>query len=244
MKNIHSKIALGFSILIMFAFTQNDEKQKIESALLGIATFYQSHENIYQDISYHLYADHSRTNIHSSENGVLILSEGKKYTQLGPIESFVNDKYNIGIDHDEKTIMLSNNYSEMEIDPLENISNYLKEYSTAEIQYYTKDENQLTFKVEYGEITKATILYKKDDFRISKIVLEYRREIQLEDQTDSDWVQPRLEIVYSNTSYDGKDIAKLQLNKYVTGSGNKWSAASEYADYKLIDNLQDYPFNN
>lgn len=241
MKKITIKIGLFCSLFLILAFTTSTIDQEITEALDGIQKFYQNHPILYQEIDYQLFPNHDSRNIHSTEKGLLIIGPDGRYSKLASIESLTNMDFNIGIDHDDKTIMISNNFSNLSLDPLESIQTYLEQVSSASIQSISPKSNALQFKMEYGEVAETKIQYNTRDFQIEKITLLYRREIQLEDAEQADWATPRLEIVYSNTSFNGKENDRLNLYNYVSGSGKNWKTTDRYADYKLINNLHENP---
>lgn len=242
MKDLYIQISLVLSLLVTMAFTISNSAHEVEEALNGIRLFYENHPTIYQEITYQLYANHTSDDLHSSESGLLILDQGVKYSKLGPIESLTNKDFNIGVDYEEKTMMISNNFSNLSIDPLKSITAYLEQLNSASVKSISSEVNLLTLQMESGEIAAAQIYYLKDDFQIEKIIFKYRREIQLEDPEDSDWVQPRLEIIYSNTSFEGRGKTLLDMNNYVKRAAKNWTAIGKYSGYELIVNLHDNPF--
>lgn len=237
------RMAFVIGSIMTMAFTVNNVTPETEEALAGIISFYENHPTIYQEISYQLFESHESNDIHSIENGTLILDKGSKYSKLGSIESLTNKNYNIGIDNDEKAMIISNNFSNRSFDPLEDIQAYIEQLTLVELKSVSKEVNILKFEIEYGEIAEAQVYYRKIDFQIEKIILKYRQKIQLEDAEDSAFVQTRLEIIYSNTSFDGYKSELLDMNRYIKESGKGWNAVGYYAKYQLINNLHENPFN-
>jgi len=121
------------------------------------------------------------------------------------------------------------------------MTSYLGERKIASLKSISLDIDELSFKIQEGELEEMQIQYLKQSFEIQKIILKYRREIQLNDQVDSEWVKPRLEIVYSNTSFEGRNKALLNMNAFVSGSGKNWKAVGKYSSYQIINNLHDNP---
>ena len=230
------------SLCSLMAFAPSTSNQEVVTVLEGMQSFYQDHPSIYQEMSYQLFSSHEAIDLHSSESGLLLLGPDTKYSKLAAIESLTTKDYSVGVDHEEKTIVISNNFSTLALDPLASIQSYSDQMFSAAIQVLTANSSELIFKIKSGEIEEAKIIYNKADFQIEKIMLNYRRAIQLDDAEASDWVKPRLEIVYSNTSFNGKEKERLVLSNYVTAVADDWKAVGRFAEYELINNLQDNPF--
>lgn len=244
MKKMNLKMYLFLSLCSMMAMAPSATGQEVEAVLEGMQFFYQDHPSIYQEMSYQLFASHEASELHSTESGLLILGPDARYSKLASIESLSTKDYTLGVDHEEKTIMLSNNFSTLTLDPMASIQNYSDQLYSASIKEVSANSNELIFKIMSGEVEEAKIVYNKADFQIEKIMLNYRRAIQLEDAEDADWVQPRLEIAYFNTSFSGKEKERLKLDNYVSTAAKEWKAVEKYANYQLIENFQDNPFSN
>jgi len=222
---------------IVFMQAQDDA----EKVLRGIHAFYNDHPHVYQDINYNLYADHNTTVPHTPEKGVLVISKEARYARMANIESLVTKSLTIGVDHDEQTLVISNNPSGMDFDPLESIQPYLEGLNSATVRSTSGKYNQLTLTTDIGEVKQVDIFYHKENYQLEKIILTYRREIQLEDEPDADLVKPRLEIDYTLTGLERKGKALLQLNQYVQISGDNYKPAGKYAGYNLINNIYPNP---
>jgi hypothetical protein len=224
------------------AFTTKSQKDNVQAALEGIQIFYKKHPHVYQEISYLLYPDHQTQQRHSTESGVLIIGPEAKYSRIASIESLVTEEYVVGIDHGERTLMIGNYISGLSVDPLEQLQVYLQQLNSAQVSEFSTTSNRILLEMDQGEVKQTEIIYRKDDFQLEKIVLKYRRKIQLEEGDEADWLSPRMEILYSNTNLKGKGKALLRLDHYVSRSGSKWQPAGQYAAYQLINNIHENPF--
>lgn len=243
MKNLPLKIVACILLCSTMAFTPTSQRDTVRTALEGIQAFYKKHKHIYQEVSYNLYPDHQTNQLHSVESGVLIIGSNAKYSRIASIESLVTAEYVVGVDHDERTLMISNYISGLSVDPLENLQIYLEQLNTANLYDFSPTTNRIVLEMDQGEVKQTEIFYRKDNFQLEKITLKYRRKIQLEEGEDADWLSPRMEILYSNTDLKGKGKALLRLDHYVNRSGDNWKAVGKYATYELINNIQENPFN-
>ncbi|HMG14342.1 MAG TPA: hypothetical protein VK590_02775 [Saprospiraceae bacterium] len=206
-----------------------------------IGKFYSSHDYIYQELSYHLFADHKSSAPQSIENGVFIKQGDTYYSQLLSIESLTTKEYTIGIDNEEKEIMISNHLFLSPTNPLENIDSWISAKSLIEIKQGSDGLNSLSFKIENGEIEEVFITYDINTYQVTRLVMNYRRSIQMETDTDSDFVKPRLEIEYHKTSFDNQEKERLNINSYLIRKGTQWFLSAKYSDYELINNIRDLP---
>ena len=224
-------------VSIVFVQAQDD----VERALKGIHAFYNGHPHVYQEINYNLYPDHHTTVPYSTEKGILVINQQARYARLANIESLVTESFIIAVDQDEQILVISNNSSGMNFDPLGRIQPYLQGLNSAVIYSVSPQINRLTLKMEIGEVKQVDIFYDKASFQLDKITMTYRREIQLEDASDADWVKPRLEIMYTKTEFGHKGKALLQLDQYVSRTRDTYKPAGRYAGYDLINNIYSSP---
>ncbi len=176
---------------------------------------YAEHSYIYHELAYELYADFNSTIPVSIEKGVFIKDGTNQYAQLLPVESLTTADYTIGIDHDEKIIMVSNHVALPANGPIANVITGLTPNADIQIRQVSAAYSDFVIHMEQGEVEEATIRYDNLTFQINKLVLKYRRSIQLSTTEDSPFVQPRLEIDYEKTSFSEEGRAKLNINTYM-----------------------------
>ena len=212
--------------------------------LEGIQKFYTSHDYIYHELTYILYSEHSSTRPYSTEKGIFIKQGAIQYSQLASIESLTTKDYTMGIDHDEKEIMISNHISIPPTNPLAKVQDWIGDKSLVTIKPVSDHLSTLIIKIVKGEIEESSLTYDIKTYEPVKLVMKYRRSIQLATDSESPLVQPRLEIEYNQTSLDGKGKERLNINAYLFKQGNSWKQALKYKDYELINNIHEFPESN
>jgi|WetSurMetagenome_2_1015567.scaffolds.fasta_scaffold275836_1 hypothetical protein len=221
-------------------YTQSDPKLTLE----GINKFYTTHDYIYHELSYLLYPDHTSTIPYSIEKGIFIKQGDAQYSQLASIESLTTKEYTVGIDNDEKIVMISNHITISPTGPLADADTWMTSDSKATIQPVSDQLNALSISLDDGEVEKAVITYDVKTFQPVKLVLIYRRSIQLSTEEETTPVQPRLEIEYTRTSFDTQGKGKLDISGYVLKKGSQWVLSPKYKDYELINTINEYPEQN
>lgn len=244
MKNIIYKISLLLSVTSIMAFSFLPQQEEAKIILEGIKGFYLNNTDVYQEINYNLYAGQEAKEIHSTELGKLIMSRGLKYSVISDIESLTSKEWTIGIDHSEQTFMISRHYSIPATSPIEAVNTSLDSLASYSIHSHVNNINSLVIKSEYGEIAETEFFYQTDNYQLEKVILKYRREIQLASGEEEPWVMPRLEIVYHKTSLNGKGKELLKLENYVLKNGDDWMPVAKYAGYEFINNIGEFPFKN
>jgi hypothetical protein len=225
-KIIYTSVSLIVLIGIV-AFKAAKSSSEIKEALNGISSFYSGHNHVYQELEYRFYTSHKESQSHSAESGVLVYAQDAQYSN-----------YSVGVDCEDNTLLLSNHLTIPSRNPAEQIQGLNHEdLSLVESNGTT---NILIYKQNSGEIEEMAFYYDKSTFELSKIVMNYRKEIQVEDAEDADWVQPKMEIIYSNTDLNGKGKELLQLNYFVQKTGDHWKPSDKYSEYQFINNIKDF----
>lgn len=237
--------AFGFSF-----FTGSDKITPTNAAVLAdpkvvlekIQQFYTSHEYIYQELAYSLYAEHGASTPQSIEKGLFIKQGEVQYSQLSSIESLTTSEYTIGVDHEEKLVMIANHLSIPATGPLGNADQWFADQSSISVKAVSDRLNALSFQLEYGEVEEAAILYDVQSFQPVKLVLKYRKGIQLDtEHTEAPYTQPRLEIEYLNTNFGDKGKEHLRMDSYLILKGKQWELSAQYRAYELINNINEFP---
>ncbi|MCW5922641.1 MAG: hypothetical protein KIS77_09865 [Saprospiraceae bacterium] len=251
MRTILFKLSLftfGFAFLAAGDHPQMPSKPALsdpKAVLENLQTFYATHPYIYHELTYTLYADHQTATPHSVDHGIFIQSGDTRYARLAAIESLTTKDYTVAIDHDDRLVLLANRISlpptAAPIDPLEV---WTANPDEVEVRYASEQHDVLLVSTEYGEVQQAEIWYDKQTFQPAKIILKYRRSIVLETDAEGDPVQPRIEIEYRNTSFDGQGRERLDLNGYVRRKGEDWAPVPAYRDYEFINNIRELAVQN
>jgi hypothetical protein len=239
--------AFGFSFFTNSEKTPspNDPVQADPKSILeNIRKFYASHDYIYHELSYGLYSDHGSSTPHSVDRGVFIKQGDMQYSRLASVESLTTKDYTIGVDHDEKLIMIANHISILPTGPLRNADRWISEGASITVRTVSDQLNAVSVKAEYGEVEEAEIVYDVRTFQPARLVLKYRRAIQLDVETDPPDIQPKLEIEYLSTGLDGSGKERLDMNYYVVMKGNRWAPSPKFREYELIDNIHENLIQN
>lgn len=239
--------AFGFSFFAGGDKTQapNEPAQVDTQAIIdSIQRFYTSRDYIYHELSYSLYADHTSSVPHSVEKGLFIKQGDVQYSRLSSVESLITPEYSLGIDHDEKLIMISNLISLPANSPVGNMARWVPDGVAISIHSVSDQLNALSVKAKYGEVEEVEIVYDIHTFQPVKFVLKYRRAIQLDTETDTPPVQPKMEIDYLFTGFDGQEKERLNLNAYALEKAGHWTLAPQYRGYEMINNIHESPFEN
>ncbi len=240
------------SILFLFVFnthTDNTERQRsLESSservdskavIEGLRNFYKSKPYIYHELSYRLYQDMTATTPSSIESGLYIKKGESQYSLLSSLESLTTKAYTLSVDNEDKIIMISNHVAIPPSGPMVSLDHWIDPKSTLSVKSISDRWNALLIVMPEGEVEEAIITYDLKTFQPVKIVLNYRRSIQLTSDENSPNVQPRLEIEYVKTSFEEQEAERLVMSTYVYGSGDHWRLTSRYNGYELITNIHE-----
>ncbi len=243
-------------LLFVFGYTVLDASQDVRSTnepyvadpkvvLENLRAFYSKHGYIYHELSYTLYASHSSDSPYSVDKGIFIQQDGVRYSQLASIESLTNGEYTIGVDNDERLMMIANNiYLPPNATPVDQLEAWTANPDYVEVKYGSEQYDFLLIKTEIGEVEKVEIWFDKLTFQPAKMIFNYRRSIVLETDADGDPVQPRMEIEYLQTGFEGQGQERLNLEAFVVHTPNGWQPAPAYKGYELIENIHTVPIQN
>lgn len=233
--------AFGFSLLASGDHPQVQPKPALsdpKAVLERLRQFYAEHDYIYHELTYTLYADHKAATPHSVDQGVFIQSRYARYAQLASIESLTTSDYAIGVDHDDRILMIANRISlPPTATPLDQLEAWTADPEQVEIRNASEQHDVLLMKTEYGEVEQAEIWYDKQTFQPAKIIFWYRRSIVLETDEEGEPVQPRMEIEYRHTDLNEQGRERLDLGTYVLKKSGQWVLSPAYRGYELINNI-------
>lgn len=239
--------AFGFSFFTNSEKTPspNDPAQADPKSIMeNIRKFYTSHDYIYHELSYGLYSDHESSTPHSIDKGVFIKQGDAQYSRLASVESLTTKDYTIGVDHDEKLIMIANHISIPPTGPLRNADRWISEGASITVRTVSDQLHSISITAEYGEVEEAEVVYHNQTFQPVKLVLKYRGAIQLDAEPESPYIQPKLEIDYLGTRFDGQEKERLDMSYYVVMDGDRWELSPRYREYELINNIHEYSAKN
>lgn len=240
--------AFGFSFLAAGDHPQVQPKPALsdpKAVLQRLRQFYAGHDYIYHELTYSLYADHKAATPHSVDQGVFIQSRDARYAQLASIESLTTSEYAIGVDHEDRILMIANRISmPPTATPVDQLEAWAASPEQVEIRYSSEQHDVLLMKTEFGEVEQAEIWYDKQTFQPAKIIFWYRRSILSETDGEGEPVQPRMEIEYRHTDLKGQGRERLELGAYVVQKSGQWALSPAYRGYELINNIHDLSIQN
>lgn len=231
----------GNDISISPDFNLGQEPKQI---LDKLRDFYSKHPYIYHELSYRMFPDHKSSIPSSTEKGIFIQKGEIRYSQLATIESLTTSSYSIGVDHDDKVIMISNIIHIPATDPLQNVESVIDPETRMMINQISANRSELRFEMDEGEIEQMQIVYDPSTFQIQKMIFNYRRSIPLSADEDDQSGTPRLEVEYSTTLFEETNPEILKVSTYISGQGKHWRVTPKFHDYELINNIQEYPRQN
>lgn len=216
-----------------------------KAVLENLKAFYTDHPYVYHELRYTLYASHQATTPYSTDQGIFIQNGDIRYAQLASVESLTTADYTVGVDHDDRMLMIANRISlPPTVTPVDQLEVWTADPELVEVQYASEQYDLLLVKTEYGEVEQAEIWYDKSTYQPGKIIFKYRRSMVLETDSEGDPVQPRVEIEYRNTGFEGQGRERLALDSYVVQKNGAWESAPAFRDYELINSIHPFPSQN
>ncbi len=205
-----------------------------------LKVFYSTHPYIFHKLEYKLYPDHTSLVPYATENGIFIKKDGVQYSQLSSIESLTTSEYNIGIDNDEKMMMISNIVQIPGTSPIEKFESMISPDADIKVNTLAPQLGELQYQSEEGEIEELRLVYNMDTYQIVKLTFKYRRGIQLSTDAESDFVTTRLEVEYTTSTTETHYSEKLKMDTYAVFYDGQWTLTPAYHNYELIKNIQSY----
>lgn len=230
-------LVLTAIILTTLVSATEPQTEQPEEVLAAINAVYAQNPHIYHDLSYQLKRSAAASTVHSIERGRFIKARDNVYSALGPVKSLITDSYIIALDEDDQILLLSDNHHQQSSLPLAELLTALPEGVNMEVVARAGGIGMLRIRAASGEVSSAEIYYHKTDFLLEKVVLHYRRNINLGLDEADDFAQPTLEIIYETNHLSPGAHPETELSSYVQFRAGQWVPAAAYRDYTLINNL-------
>lgn len=202
------------------------------------------------DIQYCVFDNHVNGNLVENKSGKYFKVNNQSYTKLLNIETIVNAKNTIVVNHEDKVIVITDT-KKIELSPIQtNMDTLLKlcksiravDLGVTERHYILEFDDD-----EYSEFSQIDIYINLTNYSIKKLVLFYNQTLPL-DQNDyyAEEKKPRLEITYKTF----KKIANVTpaitelFNEpnYLIVFGDSYKCSNKYSNYKVINQISAYRF--
>jgi hypothetical protein len=228
-------LPLWLTVLASTAVAQAITPEWVLGQINGV---YAREDNVYHALRYDLKRQRTDRAAQSTETGRFIKANGNVYSEVGPIKSLVTGDYIISIDEDDKVLLLSANHQGETSHHLADLLDAMPEEVSMEVVAKAGATGILKMQAAYGEISEAELHYRRADYLLQKVVLQYRRRVNLATDEAEDYAQPTLEIVYQTNHLRPGTHPETQLGKYVKNTAGRWSLAPAYRHFTFINNLE------
>lgn len=199
---------------------------------------YAREANVYHELRYDLQRQRTDQTAQSTETGRFIKANGNVYSEVGPIKSLVTGEYIISIDEEDEVLLLSANHQPETSYHLSELLAVMPEEASMEIVAKAGAVGVLKMQAPYGEVSVAELHYRKADYLLQKVVLQYRRSINLATDETEDYAQPTLGIVYQTNHLRPGTHPETLLGNYVQNTAGRWSPAPAFRHFTFINNLE------
>lgn len=233
---------LLLSLPALLATSVKPVSESPQEILQRIASVYTEADFLYQEIDYLLLRSAAATVPHSREAGRYIKNKAHVYAEIGPVKSLTTPVYVIGIDDDEKTMLLANNNKNSTPQPLDDILEQLPAGCQMSASTVSTNKGLLRIICASGEISEANFYFNASNYLLEKVVLQYRQEINLAEGNAEDFVQPVLEIIYTKNERRATGVDLTEMETYLSRRSGQWQPSVTYHDYELINNLNAEPY--
>lgn len=214
--------------------------QNADSDFKKINEAYLTNKNISMKIVYEIFKDYKSSKPFKSESGELKQNGFLQYKRTGNIETIQTTKYFLSVNHDQKVISLSSlhvvdtvNFLSQFYDP-KVVSYYLAKCK--EKKFHKENSRLNSYYLEMADSNQDAIkiYFNSKTFFVEKLVMYFRRKINVEQNSDGVKQRPRIEITYYdielNKTYKLEEFA---YDKFLYQKGVKWLAKQQYEAYKV-----------
>ncbi len=244
-------LTTGLGICFLFSAWTQDLKKDLDQ----MRRQYEQIDAFELHLAYLAYEDHQSSKVQDQTEAVYIKKGNQYYTRVYSVETLVNERYVIALDHTEKLFMIDRRPKdgskvEMNTDGLGNVIDELaakieqggpviarKEYAESPGGLATH-----TIWFNQGPYTKQEITYKKSSYLLQKNTVYFREEQEMEE--GKPLTKPRLEMVYRK--FDESPALSPDFfseERFVSIVPNKsLKLKLKYTGYQVINHLwkQDY----
>ncbi len=242
------KLLLLFCVLFsMSGNAVNTPAEKAKADFKKVNDLYSSTTSYSLDIQYSVYDSHTGGNLVEQKSGKYIKYQGMSYSKVLEIETVVNPKRTVVVNHEDKFIVITDT-RKMSLSPLQtNVDSLLKWCSSIQVQDLGTTERHYTLNFtddDQMEFSKIELHINLSNYSIKKMVLCYNQEMPL---NQNDYYEkekkPRLEIVYKTfVASPPVNVALFAEDTYVTQENNAYKGKGKTITYEVINQLQSVRF--
>ena len=197
-------------------------------------------------VSYKLFPDYFATTPMTIELGDYKKQKKAVYYKLGSFETIQCDKYNLVVDHNQKSInvleVINNDVdfnNNLQDDLIKNMENTLKYCSKIEFKEISKTSAEYIFNIaEASEYSMIKLVFNRKSYFIESLELFYANEQDIDYNKEGTKVKPRMLISYSdiktNPVFDENTFSYLRFLKKKDG---RLVCKEEYIGYTLFTQL-------
>lgn len=246
---LNKAYAVWLSLLITsVALATETPAEKARTDFQKVNSLYASTASYSLDIQYSVFDNHTGGNLVEQKAGKYIRYQDMSYSKLLDIETIVNPKRTIIVNHEDRFIVIADT-KKTELSPLQtDMGNLLGQCSHITVQDVGSTERHytLSFSEEESEseFSKIELVINLTNYSIKKMTLYYNQEMPL---TENDYYakekKPRLEIVYKTfTPNAAINVNLFSETAYVSEANAVYKGKGKCAAYEVINQLQSVRF--
>ncbi len=250
MTSLQGSVFATWLLLLMASVASATETpaQKARTDFQKVNSLYAATPSYSLDMQYSVFDSHAGGNLVEQKAGKYIKHGDMSYSRLLEIETIVNPRRTITVNHEDRFIVISDT-KKMELSPLQtDVQNLLAQCSHIKVQDLGTSERHYTFlfseEEEEAEFSQIDMVINLKDYSIKKMVLYYNQQLPL---TENDYYakakKPRLEITYQAfvplTSVNASLFAETA---YVSEANAVYKGKGKCASYEVINQLQSVRF--
>ncbi len=236
--NIFCVFYVSLSVAQSMPVKQEEIKLSAVKDIEAVNSTFFNKEKYNCKIIYNKFSDHHSKVIELSDSGYYRKNGKLIHSYIMGIESYVDTEYKIDIDHENKSMIISNAVASTPIGDW-NIS---KVIALCENIYFTKSADK-------NHIYKLTFNDQSGDFSVIEITIDPRLKIlkklivYFNEQSDHTNIygvtKPRVEILYHGFSFNPVFASKeFQLSEYVLIKNTDMAPAIKYKSFRLYNHYK------
>jgi outer membrane lipoprotein-sorting protein len=214
-----------YILLLLIVLSLPSFAQTAKDVIENINKTYKNAKSISQNIAYYYYDSLSAKTYSSSELGVLKKQGANTYYKVGDVELITTAAFVFQIDHGTKDAVVSpytgNAAAQNNLDFSQQLDQLLVPCSQSTIEKPQGSFHKLILKCKSSRFSEIQIVYHKDKFYISSMVLMDRSGI-------------KMEIKYSDVKLNDKIAPSFfDVSKYLSGDKKTYKMKEAYNSYEL-----------
>jgi hypothetical protein len=222
----------------MLCLTNSVSGQSYKEDFARINALYSEQQNISMSLQYSLYENYTSTTASDIQKGKVIKSKDAQFYQLSTFESLNTRKYSIQVDNKKHIVNLSKARKLPGSMPA-GLDTLLASHK--EVAFFDPGNGQKAYRIktDITQYEQVDIYFNEKSFAIEKVVLFYRKAINLKNVASKDGKQkPRMEIICSNIILNLQSgNSDLSEKKYFRSISKTILLQPQYSGYRLINIL-------